>query len=135
MKNTKHYKRTYFKVHYELRALRYKLQDLRYTLTRSSGIATLELLIAFALAVTLLVGATLVSFGGQSASLDVALGGQGLATTTNFQQASVLGAFTDWGNAVAGTSTVSLAGGDIYNLNATTTDISECMKGIFRGSD
>src|SRR3990167_1958741 len=87
--------------------LRHPLPSTLYPKPCSSCIATLELLIAFALAVTLLVGATLVSFGGQSASLDVALGGQGMATTTNFQQASVLGAFADWTGTVAGQVTAS----------------------------
>jgi len=110
--------------------LRHPLPSTLYPKPCSSGIATLELLIAFALAVTLLVGATLVSFGGQSASLDVALGGQGMATTTNFQQASVLGAFTDWAGTIAGTPTIYKAGGDIYDVGSTTVDVSECMKGI-----
>ena len=100
----------------------------------SQGIATLELLVAFALAVTFLVGATLVSFGGQSASLDVKLTGHGLSTTTTHQEAMALGAFTNWAGTVSVQATTTQAGGNIYDAGTTITDISECMKFIATGT-
>ena len=89
------------------------------------GIATIEILIALALGVVMLTGATLVSFGGQTAGLDTGLDNHGLFR-----------AGTQISDAVASTTADWFAdplpwGGDLfYSQGNTVTGISPCINSI-----
>lgn len=97
----------------------------------------MELLIAFALAIVLLVGATMVSFGGQSAALDAQLSGQAFtrATTHLASTTAKLGTSASvWASLESGQEDESSDPDDnFYDRFRTITDISPCVK--FVGSD
>lgn len=67
---------------------------------REQGIATIELLIALAVGVVMLTGATLVSFGGQTAGLDTGLTRAGLSRSFDYfgQNVAAVANATNWNN-------------------------------------
>jgi hypothetical protein len=100
----------------------------------SRGAATLELLIAIAVMVLFLSGAVMVSFGGQTAGLDVYLTNHGLYKIGTGISETIASVLADW-NFIAGQA----AADDIYTETAVIKDISPCLKiisyGIFWTSD
>ncbi len=91
---------------------------------KQRGIATLELLIAFALAIFFITGATLVSFGGQSSSLDSNLTNHGMYRIESDLGSSTVATAVLWNQA----GTVQATTSDIYSMNTTIGDVSPCMK-------
>jgi len=88
------------------------------------GIATLEVLIAFAFFAIIMTSATLVSFGGQTANLDADLTHHGmLAAASTFGE--------NVANAIAGVSTFANAESyDIYTLTETISLATDCIKEV-----
>ena len=103
----------------------------------NGGAATLELLIAFTLAIILLVGATMVSFTGQSVALDSQLSSHGLYRASEHVASTsvALGSSaTVWSALESGQEDESIDPDDnFYDRFRTITDISPCVK--FVGSE
>ena len=120
-------------VFYAIRASGATCYTLRAT-RMSRGIATLELLIAFALAVVLLVGATMVSFGGQTAALDSQLTSQGLSKAATHVASTTAGLVAGW-SSIESVSVPDTEDNDpfyqsFFGKTYTVTDVSSCRKDI-----
>lgn len=89
------------------------------------GIATIELLIALAVGVIMISGATMLSLGGQTAGLDTELAEHGLYKTSSVTEVT-MGEVAGLWNGAAGV--VTAFGADFYNPASKIADISPCLK-------
>lgn len=114
--------------------------------TETRGFSTIELLIAFAVGITLLSAAIMVAFtdptlserisinSGPTTALDVALDGTGLSKSTGRIGELVAAILTDWG-ATADAEEEDLGGLMNYSYTPEITDISPCVKEILNSTD
>lgn len=86
------------------------------------GFSTIELLIAFAVAMIFLTGCILLAFGGQSTGLDTMLTNRGLSYASSKIGETISTIADTWG------TTVSAETEDIYDFTGTISEISPCVK-------
>ncbi|OGG71481.1 hypothetical protein A3A35_03095 [Candidatus Kaiserbacteria bacterium RIFCSPLOWO2_01_FULL_51_21] len=100
-----------------------------HTKNRTRGIATLELLIAMAIGVVFISGATIISFGAQTAGLDTALTNTGLYKMVSQVEDAIASTTADW-SAVA----TPWRSDSFYSETNTLSDISPCIKHVASGN-
>jgi len=98
------------------------IMNIKYAQSRK-GIATLELLIALSFVAITMTGAVLVSFGGQTANLDVNLTNRGMLHGASSFEKNVAAAIAGWD--LLGSISESE---DVYALSRTTSLSGPCMK-------